>query len=191
MAAGNVAFRPIRYKTFIAQETLSQRLDLDEAMQRVPEVLEEHRAEFHTVFGREASSAVSGYYTEDADEIIIASGTVAITALEAIRNLRGEGRKVGLVQVRMFRPFPTGAILEHCRGARKVGVLDRNYAACIGGIFCHDVRAALQGRLDVPVQGYLAGVAGGDVVPSLLREAIDDLHGRREAAAPVWLGIES
>ena len=172
------------------QETMSQRLDLDEAIRRVPSVLEEHRAEFKTLFGREVDGAVTGYYTEDAEDILIASGTVAMTALEVVRGLRGEGRKIGMVRIKMFRPFPTDEIRALCASAKRIGVLDRNYAAGIGGIFCHDVRACLQAQGGALVQGYLTGVGGGDVVPSMVREAVDDLGKRERAGLPVWMGVE-
>jgi pyruvate/2-oxoacid:ferredoxin oxidoreductase alpha subunit len=75
--------------------------------------------------------------------------------------------------------------------ARKVGVLDRNYAAGIGGIFCQDTRACLQGVDGVQVQGYLAGVGGGDVTPALVAEAIDDLCSREQSGSPRWMGIDT
>ena len=172
------------------QETMSQRLDLDEAMQRVQSVLEEHRAEFRKIFGRDVDGAVTGHFTEDAEDIIIASGTVATTALEVVRDLRGKGRKIGMVRIKMFRPFPSAEIRALCANAKRIGVLDRNYAAGIGGIFCHDVRACLQAHGSALVQGYLAGVGGGDVVPAMVREAAEDLAKRRRAGSPVWMGID-
>jgi pyruvate/2-oxoacid:ferredoxin oxidoreductase alpha subunit len=172
------------------QETMSQRLELDEAMARVPAVFEEARGAFNAVFGREMAGAVSAFHTDDAEEIVVASGTIATTALEVVENLRGKGRKVGMLRIKMFRPFPADALRTLCRGARRVGILDRNYAAGVGGIFCHDVRASLQGHGDVMVQGYLAGIGGGDVVPEMVAEAIEDLHTREQAGDPVWMGIE-
>jgi pyruvate/2-oxoacid:ferredoxin oxidoreductase alpha subunit len=172
------------------QETMSQRLDLDEAIRRVPEVFEEHRAEFKNVFGREIDGAVTGFYTEDAEQIIIASGTIATTVRQVVSQLRKEGKKIGMVRIKMFRPFPAGEVRSLCKNASRIGVIDRNYAAGIGGIFCHDVRACLQGHGDVLVQGYLAGVGGGDVIPAMMREAIADLGSRAEVTDPVWMGIE-
>ncbi len=172
------------------EETIAQRLELDEAMRRVPETLEEHRVAFREVFGREVAGAVESHFTGDAGEIVIASGTVAVTALEVVRRMRSEGRRVGLVRIKMFRPFPADEVLRQCAGARKIAVLDRNYAAGTGGVFHHEVRAALQGHGKVLVQGYLAGVGGGDVVPQMLHRALEDLHTRQEAGRPVWLGIE-
>ena len=64
-------------------------------------------------------------------------------------------------------------------------------AAGTGGIFCQEVRAALQGQGDCLLQGYLTGVGGGDVVPELVDDVLSDLTAREAAADPVWIGIES
>lgn len=173
------------------QDTLSQRLDLHEAMARVPSVMEEHRKQFREVFGREVSGAVSAYHTEDAENILIASGSVATTALQVVEELRSRGEKAGLVRIKMFRPFPADEIIKLCGSAKKIGVLDRNYAAGIGGIFCQDVKASLQGQPACLVQGYLTGVGGGDVIPEMVHEIFRDLSARSQAASPVWKGIET
>ncbi len=172
-------------------ETLSQRLELDEAMRRVPGVYDEHRARFREVFGREVSGAVESWRTEDADRILIASGTIATTLRDVVDAWRERGENVGMVRIKMFRPFPMEQIRELCSGAARVGVLDRNYAAGTGGIFWHEVRAGLQGG-DAPfVQGYLTGVGGGDVVPAMIDEVITDLSDRTAAGEPVWKGVEA
>ena len=173
------------------QDTLSHRLDIDEAMRRVPVVLEEHRQEFSEVFGREVGGAVTAHRVEDADRLFIASGTVAVTLRDVVDEWRARGEKVGMIQIKMFRPFPASEIRELCAGASRIGVLDRNYAAGIGGIFCHEVRACLQGQGDRLVQGYLTGVGGGDVVPELVHEVVDDLTYRHSAGEPVWKGIHT
>jgi pyruvate/2-oxoacid:ferredoxin oxidoreductase alpha subunit len=172
------------------QETLSQRMDLHEAMLRVPSALDEHRAYFQQTFGREVSGAVEQWYTEDADEILVASGTISVTALEVVRKLRAQQRRVGLIRIKLFRPFPEDQVRALCANTARIGVLDRNYAAGSGGIFCREVRAALQGQGETLIQGYLAGVGGGDVVPSLLEEALADLTARHHSGDAVWLGID-
>jgi len=172
------------------QETLSHRLELDEAMGRVPRVLEEHRQQFKAVFGRELDGALSAYRTEDADRILIASGTISTTLREVVDDWRKRGEKVGMIRIKLFRPFPVVRLRELCGSVEKVGVLDRNYAAGTGGIFCQEVRAGLQGLTDCMVQGYLTGVGGGDVVPELVNEVVEDLSRRSHAADPVWIGID-
>ena len=175
------------------QDTLSQRIELDEAMRRVPEALEAYRAAFAETFGREVAGAVEAYRTEDAERVFVASGTIATTLRDVVDAARANGEKVGMVRIKLFRPFPREAVRRLCGGAHKVGVLDRNYAAGIGGIFCHELKAALHGQGDGGplVQGYLAGVGGGDVVPVLVREVLDDLAGRETAADPVWVGVDA
>jgi pyruvate/2-oxoacid:ferredoxin oxidoreductase alpha subunit len=173
------------------QDTMSQRLDLEEAVGRVPAVLEEHRRHFHEVFGRDVSGAVESHRCEDAERIFIASGTVATTLRDIIDERRSAGERVGMIRIKLFRPFPGEQLRALCASANKVGVLDRNYAAGTGGIFCHEVRASLQGRAGPLIQGYLTGVGGGDVVPEQVRGVVADLAQRSTAGAAVWVGIET
>ena len=172
------------------QETLSQRLDLDEALKRVPAVLEEHRAQFREVFGRPVSGALESYRCEDADRILVASGTVASTLRDVVDSWRSRGERLGMIRIKMFRPFPREQVRALCAGVPKIGVLDRNYGADIGGIFCHELRAALQGQGDTLVQSYLVGVGGGDVVPDMVHRVVADLSQRACAGDPVFEGIE-
>jgi pyruvate/2-oxoacid:ferredoxin oxidoreductase alpha subunit len=175
----------------LPQETLSQRLDLHEALQRVPGVLEEHRAHFREVMGRDVSGAVESHRCEDADRILIASGTVASTLRDVVDARRAGGERVGMIRIKMFRPFPRAEVRTLCAGAEKIGVLDRNYGADVGGLFCHEVRASLQGQGGKLVQSYLTGVGGGDVVPDMVDEVAADLAQRSVAGEPVWMGIEA
>ncbi|MDH5760949.1 MAG: pyruvate ferredoxin oxidoreductase [Gemmatimonadota bacterium] len=170
--------------------TTSLRLETHEAMGRVPAVFEECRSAFQDVFGRDPGGMMDTLEVEDAEEILIASATVATTAAEVVKRARAEGRKVGLVKMRMFRPFPEEALRRACASARRVGVLDRDYAAGLGGVWWQDVRAAFQGhRDDVVIQDYLVGIGGGDVTPGLIEDVLEDLRGRERAGPPVWTGI--
>jgi len=173
-----------------AQDTLTHRVDLDEAIRRVPAVLEEHRAEFRKVFGRDVAGALESYRTEDADRIFVASGSISTTLKDLIDEWRAKGEKVGMIRIKLFRPFPCEEFVRMCGKVRKIGVLDRNYSAGTGGIFWQEVRACMQGQGDRLIQGYLTGVTGGDVVPSTVDEVLADLSQRSEAGEPVWKGID-
>ena len=171
--------------------TTSQRLELHEAMARVPAVYAECRAEFERVFGRDPGGPIETFQTEDADVVLVASATVATTAREVVKARRAAGEKVGLVKMRMFRPFPEEALVAACANATKIGVLDRDYAAGLGGVWWQDTRATFQGRRnDLLVQDYLVGIGGGDVTPELVHEVMADLHGRSEMGPPVWTGVK-
>ena len=173
-------------------EELSMRLEIDEAMNRVPSVYQECRESFTAAFGRDPGDVIQTFATEDADVILIVSGTMATTAREVVRQRRAAGEKIGLVKVKMYRPYPETALREACRSATKLAVLDRNYAAGAGGVFWQDTRAAFQGRRDdLLIQNYITGLCGGDVTPAVIDEILADIAPRSEASDPVWMGIES
>jgi pyruvate/2-oxoacid:ferredoxin oxidoreductase alpha subunit len=172
--------------------TTSLRLETHEAMERVPEVWADCRREFEAVFGRDPGGALESYEVEDADTVLIASATVATTAIEVARRRRAAGEKVGVVKMRMFRRFPEEGLRAACANATKIGVLDRDYAAGLGGVWWQDTRAAFQGaRDDLLVQDYLVGIGGGDVTPEIVAMALDDLAGRERSGPPVWTGISN
>jgi len=161
-------------------------------MERVPAVYEECRSAFRETFGRDPGGAIETYEVEDAERILVASATVATTAREVVRRRREVGEKVGLVKMRMFRPFPEEELRRACRSASRIGVLDRDYAAGLGGVWWQDTRASFQGyRDDLLIQDYLTGVGGGDVTPELVEEALDDLGSRPSAGPPVWAGVRT
>jgi len=173
-------------------EGLSMRLEIEEAMKRVPAVYQECRASFKEIFGRDPGDVIQTVATDDAEQILIASGTIATTAREVVQQRREAGEKIGLVKLKLFRPFPEAALREACQSASRVAVLDRNYAAGIGGIFWQDTRAAFQGcRDDMLIQNYLTGLCGGDVTPAVIDDVLTDLTARSEAGDPVWMGIET
>jgi pyruvate/2-oxoacid:ferredoxin oxidoreductase alpha subunit len=173
-------------------EGTSHRLELDEAMARVPAVLEECRGEFEDLFGRDPGGAIEAFETEDAERILVASGSITSTAREVVRQHRQAGEKVGLIKIKLFRPFPEDEIRSACRSTAKIGVLDRNYAAGLGGVFWQDLRAAFQGhRDDLLIQDYLTGLCGGDVTPHEIDGVHADLALRVSAEKPVWMGIET
>jgi pyruvate/2-oxoacid:ferredoxin oxidoreductase alpha subunit len=116
---------------------------------------------------------------------------MATTAREVVRQRRAAGEKIGLVKVKMYRPYPETALREACQSATKLAVLDRNYAAGAGGVFWQDTRAAFQGhRDDLLIQNYITGLCGGDVTPAVIDEILADIASRSEASDPVWMGIE-
>jgi pyruvate/2-oxoacid:ferredoxin oxidoreductase alpha subunit len=173
-------------------EGLSMRLEIDEAMKRVPDVYQECRQSFKDVFGRDPGDVIQTYETEDAEHILVATGTMATTARDVVRKRRAAGEKIGLVKLKMFRPFPEVALRQACQSAQRVAVLDRNYAAGLGGLFWQDTRATFQGhRNDLLIQNYLTGLCGEDVTPTVIDQILSDLAARDSAGDPVWMGIDT
>jgi pyruvate/2-oxoacid:ferredoxin oxidoreductase alpha subunit len=173
-------------------EGLSSRLEIDEAMRRVPGVYQECRESFKEVFGRDPGDVIQTFETDDAEVVLVVSGTMATTTREVVRQRRAAGEKIGLVKLKMFRPYPEAALRDACQSATRLAVLDRNYAAGSGGVFWQDTRAAFQGhRDDLLIQNYLTGLCGGDVTPNVINDILADINSRDQAGAPIWMGIDT
>lgn len=137
---------------------------------------------FGKVFGR-SYGLVEKYRCEDCDTILIVSGSMALTAEEAVDVLRKNGKKVGLARIRVFRPFPKKEIVDLVKGKKAVGVIDRNISFGSEGIFFQEVKSALCNRKDAPpVRGFIAGLGGRDVIAKDIEEAA------RLTAAKAWDG---
>jgi len=168
------------------RETEHMRREIQQAMDRVPAVLEQVLDEFEAVFGRRPRGALEALCTEDADTVCIACNTVARTLGEVVRRRRAAGEPVGMINCRMFRPFPRAVLRSALTRAARVGVLDRNHSPGSGGIFWQEVAASLSRRSDLILQNYIVGLGGGDVTPGVLDQIIDDLNVRAEPAEPLW-----
>jgi len=162
------------------------RKSMDESLRMVPEMAIRADAEYEEAFGR-GYGIVERYRVEDADVAVVAFGSMAGTARQAVDEERAAGHKVGLIKVRLFRPFPVYAIREAVAGIPRLAVIERNYMPGVGGCLHHEVRAALFGVPNPPlVHGYLAGVGGVNVPVRKIREVADLARNDNPVAEPVW-----
>ncbi len=168
------------------RETERHRRDIQEAMYRVPEVLGEAVAEFEKIFGRRPLTSLAAEQTEDAEIVLVACNTMAQTVRRVVKARREKGERIGMIQARLFRPFPRKEMVEAVGSAKRVAVLDRNHSPGSGGIFWQEIVTSFQGRSDVMIQDYLVGLGGGDVTPKFIDEIIDDIATRKSVGEPVW-----
>jgi pyruvate/2-oxoacid:ferredoxin oxidoreductase alpha subunit len=106
-----------------------------------------------------------------------------------IDGLREKGYRVGLLKIRIFRPFPAvllRSILDH---VPKIAVIDRNISLGREGIFASELKAALVNSSEKhQIQGYLAGIGGTDVTPELIEQAVLHALEMDEATdGPIWM----
>ena len=144
--------------------------------------------EFKKEFGR-GYGIIESIMIEDAEVVIVTAGSITSTARLTIEDLRKQGEKVGLLKVRLFRPFPAEAIQVALRGKKKIAVIDRNISLGSGGIFCQELRAALTHSSDHPLTySYIAGVGGTDVTPEVIQKiAIEVMNRVDPLDQPLWV----
>jgi pyruvate/2-oxoacid:ferredoxin oxidoreductase alpha subunit len=144
--------------------------------------------EFKEEFGR-GYGIVESIMMDDAEVVLVTAGSITSTARLVIRDLRKQGHKVGLLKIRLFRPFPREAIQEALRGKKKIAVIDRNFSLGSGGIFCQELRASLVHSPDHSLTfSYIAGIGGSDVTPDVIQKICFDVMERTEAKdEPIWI----
>ncbi len=168
-------------------ETEVHRRELASAMAAVPSVYREVQSSFADVFGRRLADAVVPYRMEDAEVVLVSMGTTASTVRVAVDAARERGIRAGGLRVRLFRPLPSEELVRWFAGRKKIGILDRDLCPGLGGILWAETRAlAPDGAV---VQGYLAGLGGGDVRPAHIAGILDDLCARDRAGEPRFLEV--
>ncbi len=146
---------------FYEQRYAMHRASLD-ALEYYQEVCKE----FKRIFGREYD-IVEEYRTEDAEAIVVTAGTITSVARIAIDGMRKEGKKIGLMKLRMLRPVPVERWQDALDKVRKVIVIDRNISAGLGGMFSSEIQAALYPLENRPaVYPVIAGIGGRDITPA-------------------------
>ena len=141
----------------------------NEAMTRTPGVIKEVYEEFKQVFGRGDPSPFLEEYMmdDDPDIVLMGMGTLALPVRVAIRRMREQGKKVGFVRLKFFRPFATEEVQEALGNCKAVAVVDRDYSfgsPSFGGVLFNEVRAALYPLDKRPhVVNFIAGLGGREV----------------------------
>ena len=161
------------------------------SMDSVKEIAVRVDQEFKEGFGR-GYGIVEPIMLENAEIVLVTAGSITSTARVAVKDLRARRKKVGLLKVRLFRPFPVEAIQVALQGKKKIAVIDRNISLGSGGIFCQELRAALVHSSEHPLTySYVAGIGGTDVTPELIEKiALDTMKRSEPFDKPIWVTEE-
>lgn len=135
-----------------------------EAMKNAKAVILSVAKKFEEISGR-SYGLFEAYEMEDAEVALVIIGSSAGTAKETVRRMRKEGKKVGLIKIRVFRPFPMEELAEAMSGVKAVAVMDKaeSFSACGGPLFA-EVRSALYDLDKRPkAVNYVYGLGGRDI----------------------------
>jgi pyruvate/2-oxoacid:ferredoxin oxidoreductase alpha subunit len=158
-----------------------------EAMYVALETAERVDQEFGSFFGR-SYGLVEAQDLTDAELVLVTSATIT----SAVKQLREKGPKIGLLKIRLFRPFPIAHIRKLLDAVPRIAVIDRNISLGREGIFCSELKAALcNSPVKKQIQGYLAGIGGTDVDVDLIQRIVSDALARDEFLdRPIWMKEE-
>ena len=148
-----------------------------QALERVKGKVDEIDKAFGDYFGRYYHGQIEEYRTEDADIVILASGSATGTARMVIDAKREEGIKVGLVKLRLFRPFPAEKLIDALKGKKAIGVIDRSIAfGWKYGPICTELRALSPEIGPAPILSYIDGLANLDITIPHIERVVDEVN---------------
>ncbi len=173
------------------------RKQADEAMKRSKTVIREAYADFTRVFGRSYGNPFfEEYQTDDADVVLVGMGTLSNPVKVTIRQMRKEGKKVGFVRLRWFRPFAAEELATTLGRFKAVGVIDRDFSfgsPYTSGVVATEVRSALYpAAARPPVLDFICGLGGREVtVPDVRRmsEMLFKAAAGDTQALTTWIGV--
>ena len=150
------------------------RYSLQRALENSIDVIIEVHEDFAEKFGRSYGNGLfKTFKTEGADTIIFAMGSVSAQARTVIDKLQVEGLKIGIVSLRLFRPFPTKQLREFFKKIKNVIVFDRDIGYGYEGVLSYELKAALYGLKDSPyIKGFIVGLGGRDVKSEHIIEGV-------------------
>lgn len=158
---------------------METRFAIQETLKDVLKIIPDVSGEFNKYFGRDYKDClIEEYQVKDAEKVIVAMGSVCGTIKRAIDDLRGKGKKVGLLKIISYRPFPYARVCEVLKNVSKVAVLDK--AVSLGGLapLAVEIKAAFAGKKKAPkvISSFVAGLGGRDITIESIKDIFKKLN---------------
>ena len=160
------------------------------AMQQAATVIDEVAAAYGNAFGRDWHGLAEGYCMEDAEHALVTMGSAASDARVVVDELRAQGKKVGLIKVRSFRPFPADKLRALLKNVHLVTVLDKNIVFGSGGALGTELKSALYGQSSIIVKSYIVGLGGRDFGTREIHKILEESENNAtQETASEWFGL--
>jgi len=151
---------------------MKQEKDMQNSIYKIEEI----DKAFGDTFGRYYGGLIEEYYCDDADVVMITTGSVTGTARTVVDKMRFDGKKVGLLKLRYLRPFPLEKLKASLSGKKAIGVVDKNISFGYEGTIFTNVNSALSNSIVQPkTLNFIGGLGGRDITKENLEEAFETL----------------
>ncbi len=148
----------------------------EDCLELIPKVCED----FKKVFARTQGGLIEEYRTKDAEKIIVSIGSIIGTTKEAVDRLREKGKKVGVLKIITYRPFPYKEVYNALKNAKQIGVVEKAISLGAYGPLYTDVMNAFIGKTRLPkVSGFIFGLGGRDITVECIQNIFKKLSGKQ------------
>lgn len=166
-----VSFGPVALQNSYFEFKVQQ----EEAMEKAAKEYLKVAKEFEKLSGRK-KDFFEAYKLEDADEAIVLAGSATGTAKDVVDALRKEGKKVGLLKINLFRPFPQAEIMKALKNATRIAVMERAISSgTYPPIYSDIVNGLYQSGKNKAVQSIIYSLGGRDIFAQDFEEIFEDL----------------
>jgi pyruvate ferredoxin oxidoreductase alpha subunit len=147
--------------------------------------------DFSRISGRQ-QGIFEAYQTDDAEYVVVVAGSTAGTAKETVDKLRAKGQKVGLLKIKLFRPFPHAEISEVLSGAKKIAVLDRSMSfGTFPPLYSEIVNSLYITAEHKPqIASYVYGLGGRDIFAADIEKVFENLIQGNVTNKILYIGLE-
>jgi pyruvate ferredoxin oxidoreductase alpha subunit len=169
---------------------METRYILHRAMEKSEKTIKEVSADFSKTFGRDSGGFIKTYKLKEADVAIVSMGSVVGTIKDLIDQLEEEGKKVGLLQICSYRPFPRQEIYNVLKEKMNIVVLEKCISLGRGGILASDIRWSFPRaeKKDRNISSFIAGLGGRNITVDDLRYMVEKVE--KEPVELEFLGLK-
>ncbi len=168
-----VTYGPLDLQDYYFEHKRQQSQGMQNALKAMPEVFAEFKKHFGVGY-----DFIDTYKLDDADVAIVVLSSTAGTTKVVVDELRAQGKKVGLLRPRVFRPFPKEKIVQALSKLKAVAILDRSDSfSSQGGPLFSEIRSALLDEAQRPLScNYIYGLGGRDINLEQIKSVYADLE---------------
>nr|WP_304642017.1 pyruvate ferredoxin oxidoreductase [uncultured Parasutterella sp.] len=137
------------------------------------QVIDRVSKEFEEIIGRKSGGLIDLYRAEDAEVMVIALGSTIGTIKDVIDEMREDSKKVGLLGIKAYRPFPQQEVFAALEKVKTAVVIDRALQVGIGGVVTDDIIRSTRGLYKLNICGVIAGLGGRPIYKRSLHKVFD------------------
>jgi pyruvate ferredoxin oxidoreductase alpha subunit len=162
-----------------------------EALERAKNKFDKIDKEFEEIFGRSYGGQIEEYRMEDADFVLVGSGSMCGTIKSVIDEKRDAGIKIGFLKIRMYRPFPGEVMVKSLKGKKAIGVVDRSICFGFDGGPIYRELKSFETKLEgAKLISFIDGIANMDITKANVEKMIDitgELAAGKDVPEVTWV----
>ena len=165
-----VTMGPVAFPDSFIKFKHNQKVAMDNSLNVIKKVNSDFKSKFGRSYG---TGLIEQYKMEGAKTAIVCLGTIAGTARVVVDKLRKSGKKVGLIRIRTFRPFPEDELIDACKKLDNVAVIDRSFSFGHKGAVAAELESALTNNKKPIIHSFIEGLGGKDVTPEDIEKLLN------------------